>query len=207
MLPDDTDIKADLRSFYDRDVNRRKEKAAQGWKVDHRARFLNNCRESECERLLEVGSGPGRDSRFFVDHGLNPVPVDLSFEMVRTCRSNGLNSAQMDTYDLGFADNTFDCVWSLNVLLHVPKTDIEKVWREIHRVMRPGAIFFLGVYGGIDHEGIYENDWNRPRRFFSRFTDADIQERIQNVFHLVTFERTEIGLPGQHFQALTLRKT
>lgn len=207
MSPNSSAIKADLQAFYDRDVERRKEKEPPAWKVKHRRRFLEQCREEECGQLLEVGSGPGRDSTHFAQHGLNPVPTDLSFGMVLACRGYGLSPVQMDTYNLGFADDTFDCVWSLNALLHVPKSSILRVWKEIHRVMRPGAIFFLGVYGGIDHEGIYENDWNRPRRFFSRFTDEDIRDRIQEVFHLSHFERTEIGLPGQHFQALTLRKT
>ena len=207
MSTDNPGIKEDLRSFYDRDVGRRKEKEAPEWRIDYLSRFVNRCKESGCNRLLKVGSGPGRDSSYFKYNGLGPVPVDLSFEMTRACRKEGLSPVQMDTYDLGFSDNTFDCVWSLNVLLHIPKASIQSVWREIHRVMKPGVIFFLGVYGGIDHEGVYENDWNRPRRFFSRFTDEDIQQQIQSVFHLVTFEQTEIGLPGQHFQSLTLRKT
>ena len=142
MSTDNPGIKEDLRTFYDLDVGRRKEKEAPEWKIDHRSRFLNRCQESGGKRLLEVGSGPGRDGSYFADSGIDQVPIDLSVEMTRECSKEGLSPTQMDTYNLGFSENTFDCVGSLNVLLHVPKASIESVWQEIHQVMKPGAIFF-----------------------------------------------------------------
>ena len=127
--------------------------------------------------------------------------------MARHCGAKGLLSARMDSYHLGYLDETFDAVWSLNVLLHVPKASIGEVWREIRRVMKPGAIFFLGVYGGPDSEGPSDRDANEPKRFFSYFTDDEIQTRLRQIFQLISFERTELSVPGGHFQGLTLQKT
>ena len=162
-----TDIKSDLVQYYDRDAAHRSESGIQDWNLSHRSTFLDRCRERDCETILEVGSGPGRDSLFFEENGLRAFPSDLSGEMARHCGAKGLLSARMDSYHLGYLDETFDAVWSLNVLLHVPKASIGEVWREIRRVMKPGAIFFLGVYGGPDSEGPSDRDANEPKRFLS----------------------------------------
>lgn len=38
------------------------------------------------KRVLDLGCGPGRDSLYFKQRGLNPVCVDISPEMIRLCR-------------------------------------------------------------------------------------------------------------------------
>ena len=203
----DKEIKANLRKFYDQDAQRRIEKPnTEEWKIAHRAAFLKRCKEASAGRILEVGSGIGRDSLFLKQEGQHAFPIDLSVEMVTHCRSKGLPACRMDSYHLAYKDNTFDAVWSLNTLLRVPKANIKGVWQEIRRVMKPGAIFFLGVYGGPDSEGVWEEDWDQPPRFFSFFTDDEILVRIQEVFHLLSFDPTDISRPKHHFQALTLQK-
>ena len=46
-----------------------------------------------------------------------------------------------DAETLPFADNTFDAVWTITVLEHVP--DPEQALREIRRVLRPNGLLFL----------------------------------------------------------------
>ena len=203
----DKEIKGNLKRFYDQDAKRRIEKVVtEKWKIAQRAAFLRRCKEASADRILEVGSGIGRDSLFFKQEGRHAFPIDLSAAMVLHCRSKGLPACRMDGYHLAYGDDTFDAVWSLNVLLHIPKANINGVWQEIRRVMKPGAIFFLGVYGGPDSEGVWEEDWNQPHRFFSFFTDDEIHSRIQQVFRLLSFDPIDISRPTHHFQALTLQK-
>ncbi len=46
-----------------------------------------------------------------------------------------------DALKLDFKENTFDKIYSLNVIEHIP--DLEKFFSEINRVLKPGGIFIL----------------------------------------------------------------
>jgi hypothetical protein len=43
-------------------------------------------------------------------------------------------------------------------MLHVRKADLGFVLEEIKNVLNPSGLFFMGVYGGEDSEGIWEDD-------------------------------------------------
>ena len=70
--------------------------------------------------------------------------------------------------------------------------------------MRPGALFFLGVYGGKGEEGPSETDRHDPPRFFSWRTDEQIQEFARVEFEIVDFHVVDVD--DIRFQSLTLRR-
>ncbi len=171
-----------------------------------RALFLSTLRERQLNRLLEVGAGTGQDSVFFRENGVVVTAIDLSSEMVRLCRNKQLDARQMDLYNLDFPPESFDAIWSLNCLLHVPKADLSEVLAGIRRVLRGAGVFYLGVYGGLDSEGIWEGDSCEPRRFFSFHTDDSLQEVVARQFRILYFRPVDYGHPFLHFQSLILQK-
>lgn len=129
--------------------------------------------------------------------------------MVQLCRSKGLEAYEMDFLNLKFPDAHFDAVYALNCLLHVPKTDLAAVLSAIHRVLKPSGLFFLGVYGGFESEGIWEDDHHTPKRFFAFYTDDQLLKIISALFLLEDFKRIELpglGHPDMIFQRLIVRK-
>ncbi|WP_231877756.1 methyltransferase domain-containing protein [Ferroacidibacillus organovorans] len=108
--------------------------------------------------------------------------------------------------DLQFPDGHFDGVWTINCLLHVPKRDLPGVLAEVRRVLKPGGLFYFGVYGGMDFEGVWEADRYDPKRFFSFHTDAAIQETVRRFFTLESFRTIDYGNEILHFQAMVLRR-
>jgi SAM-dependent methyltransferase len=156
-------------------------------------------------RLLEIGAGPGHDSAFFASHGLQVVATDLSLAMVGFCRQKGLDAHVMDFLHLDFPAGSFDAVYALNCLLHVPNADLPEVLAAIRTVLRPGGWLYLGVYGGNGHEGPATDDQHEPARFFSWRTDEQIRGFATRHFSLFDFHVIE---PGQlHFQSLTMRRS
>jgi SAM-dependent methyltransferase len=102
------------------------------------------------KRVLEVGFGPGYDALTFMQNGAIYSGVDLTPENVVRTRKHlafyGLSPdvAEGDAEDLPFAGASFDVGYSNGVLHHVP--DIEKAFREVARVLRPGGDFYVILY-------------------------------------------------------------
>ena len=68
----------------------------------------------------------------------------------------------------GFPDGSFDAVWTINCLLHVPTDTLPAALAEIARVLRPDGLLFLGVYSTEPpSEGVNEDDNHDPKRFFA----------------------------------------
>lgn len=195
----------DLRAAYGAKVTERADKAISPWKVPLRAGFLQ--RLQQAESLLEIGAGTGVHSAFFAEQGLDVVCTDLSPEMVAHCRSSGLTAHEMDFSQLDFPPRSFDAVFAMNCLLHVPRSDLPAVLASVARVLVPGGLFFWGQYGGYTHAGAWPEDRYEPKRFFSLMTDDDIRDLAADAFELLDFETVPIPDHGpSHFQALTLKQ-
>lgn len=197
----------DLRSTYDKTARDRDTGKVSAWKVEERRRFLDTLKAEGKRTLLELGAGPGRDALFFRDNGLEVTATDLSPEMVRLCQAKGLTAQVTDFMVLEFPAASFDAVFALNSLLHTPKKDLPDVLKGIRRVLKPGGLFYLGVYGGNDFEGVWPDDPLEPKRFFAYYTDKGLLECVADVFDLVDFRRVQVERgAGFHFQSLLLRK-
>ncbi|MFI6484585.1 methyltransferase domain-containing protein [Nonomuraea sp. NPDC050663] len=199
------DVIGPLRTAYDGGAGRRDGSGKQAWKLAERAAFLERVREGGGRRLLEVGAGTGQDSAFFQANGLDVVAVDLSPEMVARCREKGVDAHVMDFLHLDFAPGSFDAVYAMNCLLHVPDEDLPAVLDAIHALLRPGGLLYVGVYGGgtLRGEGPYDGDDHDPPRFFSFRTDEELQAFTSGSFQTVDFHA--VGVDALRFQSLTLR--
>ena len=198
------DVLDSLRASYDGRAAWRDQQEKKPWKLAEREQFLNRVLDDGGGRLLEIGAGPGHDSAFFAGHGLQVVATDLSPAMVGFCRQKGLDAHVMDFLHLDFPAGSFDAVYALNCLLHVPNADLPEVLAAIRAVLRPGGWLYVGVYGGNGEEGPAGDDRHEPARFFSWRTDEQIRGFVTRYFSLVDFHVIE---PDElHFQSLTMRR-
>jgi len=200
-------LKNDLRDTYDKYAQERETSVMQDWKLDERARFLTALQNEHKYRLLEVGAGTGRDSKFFQDEGFEVTCIDLSPAMVELCRQKGLSAYVMDMTVIDLPENSYDAVFSMNSLLHLQKDEFSEVMLRINSLLRADGLFYIGIYGGYDFEGISENDSYSPKRFFSFFTDEQLKLEISKVFEIMTFTPVEFEQDNPlHFQSVILKK-
>ena len=98
------------------------------------------------DRILDVGSGLGGPARYLADRfGCHVDAVDLTEEFCevaeRLCALTGLADLvsihHASALDMPFDDESFDGAYSMNVSMNI--ADREGLYREIHRVLRPGA--------------------------------------------------------------------
>ncbi len=204
-MPDSEAIKASLIQTYNNYADERSSKSEiEPWKVKEREAFLHAMQDNNSLTMLEIGAGPGKDSIFFKVHGFQVVCTDLSPEMVRICEERGLDARVMDYYNLDFPAASFDAIYAMNCLLHVPKDQIRAVLGEIHRVMTPQGLFYMGVYGGQDSEGVWEKDSYEPKRFFSFYTDEKMRELVEEYYQVESFNVVKYQPEGLHYQSMLL---
>jgi SAM-dependent methyltransferase len=101
------------------------------------------------EHSLEIGSGTGYFTLNLMQDGVIEAATcsDISPGMLETLAGNAerlglpVTTAPADAEGLPFADASFDLVLGHAVLHHIP--DLQAAFVEIHRVLKPGGVFFF----------------------------------------------------------------
>ncbi len=118
--------------------------------------MANICQERQpaSMRVLEIGCGAGRVTRALARLFGEVHAVDVSGEMVAQARAALSGHANAFVYqnngmDLSVVpDLPFDFAFSVIVFQHIPSRDvIESYFREVARLLRPGALFKVQVLG------------------------------------------------------------
>lgn len=144
-------------------------------------------------RVLDIGSGPGRDGVILQKKGLEVTCLDASEAMIKLSTSRGLLSVLGDFCALPFPDAIFDGVWTYTALPHVPKTKVGTAFSEITRVLKKGGILGLGLIEG-DTELYRESSGVGKPRWFSYYQKDEVEKLLQaHGFSVVYFETFKPG--------------
>lgn len=95
-------------------------------------------------RVLEVGCGTGLLLERVARNARLAKGIDLSPGMLARARERGLDVCEGSATELPFADASFELVYSVKVLAHVP--DIDKALEEMARVTAPGGRIVAEFY-------------------------------------------------------------
>jgi SAM-dependent methyltransferase len=117
-------------------------------------------------RVLEIGCGVGRMTRALADLFGEVHGVDVSGEMVRQAALALRDRPNAFVYQNNGKDLTvvpalpFDFAFSSIVFQHIPSREIvENYVREVHRLLRPGALFKFQVQGVSTIETKPDDTW------------------------------------------------
>lgn len=109
------------------------------------------CFGSWCDQdVLEAGCGIATDGAQFARGGARYTGIDFSPTAIRLARqrfeTQGLGGRFVpgSITELPFDDSSFDLVYSMGVIHHLP--DTERAVSEFHRVLRPGGRAIVMVY-------------------------------------------------------------
>jgi SAM-dependent methyltransferase len=191
-----SDISANLKSFYDGEVEDRAGRPLGDWRTELVRAFTGRLRANEGQTLLEVGCGAGRDALILSESGWTYTGVDLSSVAVRTCRELGLHAIEASATRLPFAADSFDAAWSMSTLMHLPGDGFGRAIQELRRVVRPGGVIEIGVWGHTT-----DREWTSPDgRYFKHRSDERFQLDLQELGQVVAFETWDWFDEGGHYQ-------
>jgi SAM-dependent methyltransferase len=141
--------------------------------------------------ILDVGCGPGRDLKAFVDRGHTAIGLEGSERFAQMARTySGCEVWQQDFLKLDLPADRFDGVFANASLFHVPTQELPRVLRELRATLEPGGVLFSSNPRGNNQEG-----WNRER--YGAYWDVDTWRRYVTAagFDELTHYSRPPGLP------------
>jgi SAM-dependent methyltransferase len=97
--------------------------------------------------VFEAGCGTGLLLREAAEVARSAVGLDLSRGMLAPARARGLRVVQGSLTDVPLPSASFDLVYSMKVLAHIPP--IERAVAELARLVRPGGHLLLEFYNPL----------------------------------------------------------
>ena len=90
-------------------------------------------------RILDAGCG----SSLIIQSLNHAVGMDFNLGKLRFLRRYGMPLVRGSAFALPFADESFDCVMSQEVIEHLPYDEV--IFNEMSRVLKPGGLVILGT--------------------------------------------------------------
>ena len=121
-------------------------------------------------RILEIGSGGGRDAREFGRRGLSVRCTDVTQGFVNLLRADGFEADRLDPLTDDLADprhpgRLYDGVWSCACLFHVERHDLVVVLGRLAEATRSGGRIHASFKEGDG--GVRATSTSDPRRRYA----------------------------------------
>ena len=113
-----------------------------------RAEILAQIPPCSDKRILELGAGIGRYTKFFMEDAAQVVAVDFIWKSIcrnreLTCGNDNVLYLCADAANLEFPPVTFDIVFSNWLLMYLPNEIIHPLIQKIYKWLKPSGYFFL----------------------------------------------------------------
>lgn len=131
--------------------------------------------------VLDFGCGSGRDTKYFLEHGMYVEATDGSEELCRIASDYaGIPVKQMLFQELKETEK-YDGIWACSSILHLPKQELKAVLMKMADALKEqGVIYTSFKYGDFEGErnGRYFTDFMEDsfRDFIADITEIQIEE-------------------------------
>ena len=134
------------------------------------------------QKILDVGCGPGRDAKYFSEHGLEVTGIDLTSNFVKMASQNVPNAKfiQMDMRNLDFPENTFDGIWACASFLHIPKDEAKNTLLGFRKILKPAGLIYLSIKQGNEEKFVEKDEYKGRTKFFAFYTQGEFKNLIES---------------------------
>jgi len=110
-------------------------------------------------RACDLGCGPGQVARYLYERGVEVLGVDLSPGMVAQAQrlNPGIPFQTGNMLALDVPDASWAGIAAFYSIIHIPRGDLPRALRELHRVLRPGGVLLLAFH--IGHDTVHLDEW------------------------------------------------
>jgi SAM-dependent methyltransferase len=105
-------------------------------------------------RVLDFGSGPGRDLKAFKELGHEPVGLEGAERFVEFARQySSCEVWHQDFLSLDLPAESFDGIFANAALFHVPSQELPRVLKQLWATLKPSGVLFSSNPRGNNEEG------------------------------------------------------
>lgn len=139
-------------------------------------------------RVVDLGSGPGRDAEYLRGLGMNVTCIDGAESMIHITERKGFKSILKDIRSPDLKIKEFDGVWAYSSFIHISQEEAKKIVNMISDTMESGTILFLGLIEGKGSETVNFSSSDFVR-LFQYYNERDVNSIIENTdFKLIKIE-------------------
>ena len=151
--------------------------------------------------VLDVGCGTGLVMKEILADSKKVYGIDFSEGMLIKAREKNLTVSKADGANIPFNDDSFDVVYSVRVLPHIP--NVTKVLREIKRVVKKDGLLILEFYSPYNLKFLTNNirDFFFNRAYTKYHTLNEIKSILPGGLEIVN-----IASIKSKYKILVLRK-
>ena len=125
-------------------------------------------------RVLEIGSGGGRDALVLEKRGISVRRTDVSKGFVELLREKGFGADLLDPLTDDLTDTQrpgrpYDGVWACASLIHVAREDLRAVLGRLAEATRTGGPLHASVREGDGEDVSMHATGAAPRRYFETY--------------------------------------
>jgi SAM-dependent methyltransferase len=125
-------------------------------------------------RVLEIGSGGGRDALALEQHGLSVRRTDVSKGFVDLLRERGFEADLLDPLTNDLTDPLrpampYDGIWACACLIHVARQDFGTVAERLAKATRTGGRLHVSVRDGDGEEVSTHGGDGEPQRYVETY--------------------------------------
>ncbi len=160
-------------------------------------------------RILDLGSGPGRDALLFRQSGFEPYCFDISEANIKACLGQGVQGEVGDMRQLQacLAPESFDGIWAnCSATNWVPKKELPTVIAQIRSIARPGTPVFIGSVQGHWCGWETDNKYDGLPRYNTHWKRDDLLEILSPLGSLVHYRSISEEASGRRAYLNTIHR-
>lgn len=163
-------------------------------------------------RVLEIGSGGGRDALEFEARGISIRRTDIAKGFVELLREAGFEADLLDPLTDELADpqrpdTPYDGVWACACLIHVARQDLGKVLGRLAGATRAGGPLHVSVRDGDGEDVSTHGDAEAPRRYVETYwREPALRSVLAGAGWVVSEVRRCVGRPDDPWLSVRARR-
>lgn len=121
-------------------------------------------------RILDLGSGSGRDAIYFSKQGFEVTALEPSHSLCEEIHRHFDGEIVCSSIENYHPARRFDAVWACASLLHLTKDELLRFFTELDKYLKPGGLLYASGKNGIQTGRCGDG------RYFLEFNEALLQE-------------------------------
>ena len=123
-------------------------------------------------RILDAGTGSGRDLREFSKLGFNVLGLDSSISLAKLAEEYSGEKVIVGSFkDIDYIE-CFEGIWACASLLHFPKSELTSILKKFHDALVCQGVLFMSVREGTGNKKSLDG------RYFQYYSKEELSEIV-----------------------------